>query len=1121
MIRKTTSQASEYKKTKFSIENCGDFFREHCPFLFNRSSLFYYGVLVFVIGILWMAYAIFLNNFSVLYGWDYSSQYVTMAYGFRDMWYDFFQTGSFPLYSFETFLGTDNIGSNSYYGLFDPFLLPALIFPREWMPQMFVLAALLKGVASAFAMRAFLIYLGVSDKSSRLGGVVFAFSGYLNFMVGFPSYLSMAFTLPLMLLGIEKVLKERKIITLVFAITLLGMISFFFLVVFLIFAALYTLWRFIETRNTRSWKQQFSAIGAGVFAVIIGLCCCSWVLLPSIRETSLSGRTNSIGGAYLEAITNAFKNQSATDLLALIFMPVGGNAGRAVQGLIGFFYPTCGYLWLPVAKLGTAYTYDSWTASLFCYTPITILFFMNLLHRLKEGKWASFAAFSCGVFLLLTNFSYYFFYAFAGDGYGRWYIVLVPLIILAATRELDVLKRERKSILIGGSLLTLLGTICSYVLVYFVLAERQIPLWIPDGYAGTIYEVPGSVSLKGYTVSLSWIVYYQIALVLIEGSLIVVLHHRKDLWKILLCFVVVEITISGNCSFFYGSMLSEKNWLGGENYYANSLSLFEEAYKDKEEDYYRAYSDANTDRNTNFAYGYNGTSHFHSLFNYDVASFARYSYITNNEGGHEAFGQDIITKSWSAYYANKRIGFDLAVGTRYYLIQNEGYTYGYDDFAPNVPFGSKLIGENETFRLYESPYALESSLGHKVEYIYEEGLQEGTRNYSNFFTNTASSRIASEVLRNEQVYLDGAIVKDDEVEEVLSLLQQEGDNRTLSEAPIASYSSAYLTSLANNITWRNIETRHDKQIEYGYFAVNEDLGINWDPGYFLTYLENNEASSPDSLNPVVSDKTFLSSSILVSDFGKAVAAPKNSSGYFNEDEEGAYFVLDMQLPQNSVAPRVYFIGDFDGNENGIIDEEEHNQVLCYDYKMLENWSYHSVRSGGDIFGFYVPGRCRYIVFCYKGTGTMTFQTPTIYMQERSSFEQNIDSVRGENALQNVKFHTDHFDFDTSYDRPELVVTTLGYDAGWSIQGEKEGEIYQPKIYCINGGLVGFVLPSGDWHWNLNYRTPTLNVSVALGMVGIASLGLYQLGAFLYQYKVSKKEVLEEDLKNPCKSQREN
>ena len=69
----------------------------------------------------WMAYGLINNSFTQFYPWtDYFGQYVTMTFYYHDVWHTFFKTGYFELYSPNTYLGSDNIGSNSYYGLFDP-----------------------------------------------------------------------------------------------------------------------------------------------------------------------------------------------------------------------------------------------------------------------------------------------------------------------------------------------------------------------------------------------------------------------------------------------------------------------------------------------------------------------------------------------------------------------------------------------------------------------------------------------------------------------------------------------------------------------------------------------------------------------------------------------------------------------------------------------------------------------------------------------------------------------------------------------------------------------------------------------------------------------------------------
>ena len=46
-----------------------------------------------------------------------------------------FTTGEFVFFDTNTYLGVSNIGSNSFYYLFDPFFIPILLCPREFIAQ--------------------------------------------------------------------------------------------------------------------------------------------------------------------------------------------------------------------------------------------------------------------------------------------------------------------------------------------------------------------------------------------------------------------------------------------------------------------------------------------------------------------------------------------------------------------------------------------------------------------------------------------------------------------------------------------------------------------------------------------------------------------------------------------------------------------------------------------------------------------------------------------------------------------------------------------------------------------------------------------------------------------------
>ncbi len=1114
---KTSLRDYRNYKTKSSIRQ---WFEEHFPFLFDINSLFYFGLFMFVVAFLWCGYTFFFNGGAAIYGWDYSSQYVSMAYTFWDNWHEFFTTGHFPMYSTNTYLGTDNIGSNSYYGLFDPFLLWTFIFPRNWMPQLFLIASMVKGVFASFALRAYLKYMGVSEKSSRVGAAAFAFCGYINFMVGFPSFMSMACTVPLILLGIEMVIKEQKPLCLVVSLFLLGIISFFFLIVLCVWGVLYAVWRYLWTIKTRDIKTNFLVIGLGVGSFAAGILMSGPILLPSFRETLLSGRTTSGGAAYLDALIGSLKSFDAYQFLKYMFMPVGGNTGRELQGLFGFFYPTCNYLWLPLAKggfNGGSYSYDSWTASLFCYTPVIVLFFTSLVRSCRKRQWQHLIAFALCSYLLLTNFAYYFFYCFSGDGYGRWYIVLVPTIIFYAMKELDDIKDAPRWELPVGSLITLTLTFVTWILAVKLLKNKTINYILVDGYTKNEYSVPAQITWDGVTRTLLWLVYYQMGLVVLESIAIMFLSKKNILHQILFGFIAIETAVSGNLSYIYGST-RDVTWFNGGYSYVNTTSKTFKTLAKQDGGYYRMHSDSDFESNMGMALGYNTASTFHSLFNYDVADLTRYSYMTNNESYRNGvYGQRVIAKSWSGYYDNKRFGFDTAMGYKYFAIENEGY-YHYNDYRPNVPFGSEIVMQNDTWTIYKNPYVSAIPLGHGVDNIYAENLVDGssTRNQSDWYHDYGSGGNATkELLRNERTYLDGAIFEDDVITNVYNELKEKNEEASpIAACPDASIASVGLSSVS--FKKKYVETSHSDGKYYGFYMHLSDEE-SYSPTDFLNDSAMTDSSKIDSskLISAVDDGYDWKDSVLKS-YGKVVFYPTTGYGtYFNSSKNGTYFVMDFtgasSLKNDTYslceAPRVYFVGDRYDDPDDPDKVTESNVILAYEYKSIRNWKNGHVNTAGGVFGLYPDGRVKYIVCCFKGEGTTRLGKFNLYAQTRDDLDASVAKYSTEEYnLTDVTYKTDKFTFKSNFSEGKVVVTNIGYDAGWKLVATnvETGVTSTPNVYRANGGMVSFVASAGEYEYTLKYTTPYLGAGFGFFAIGVGMLAAYEVGSYFIRRKNKKK-----------------
>ena len=1113
-----TAKLSSLRKTTF-----GQFMREKFPFLFNIRSLFYFFWLVFFIGMAWMAYGLVNNSFTQFYPWtDYFGQYVTMTFYYHDVWHGFFKTGYFELYSANTYLGSDNIGSNSYYGLFDPFLFICYLFPRSWIPQTFALATMVKGAVGAMAMRAYLKYMGVSESTARVGALAFAFNGWVNYFVGFPSFVSSAFTFPLILLGIEKVIKERKPITLIMGLFLLGIISFFFLVVACVWGVIYALWRYFWTIKKRNAKENIMVIVLGVAGFAIGIAMSAWTLLPSVRESALSGRTSSIGKGYLDAILNAFKDKDFKTVLGYLFEPVGRNPIREMQALQAFFYPTIGYIELPLAGSG----YDSWTSNAFIYTPLVVLFFIAFVNSIRKKKIGEIIAVLLCAYLMLTNLAYYMFYAFTGDGYGRWFIVLVPCAIYYACRELDNIKEEKKWVIFTGAFIALALAMTTWILTIIFVQDQHYDEWLDPYWPSTLTYVPYQIrDRNGIIRSCLWIVFYQLGMDFIVGMVIFFMKKHKHLNKVLFGIIAVETILWGNMSFVYKGTWSYEWWNGGEKV-RNLLTDFGEDVQKEDPGYYRTYYDDIRDRNSPYIWGTNGCATFHSLFNYDLAQLSCYIganrpiEIRDYAENKYAYGEVYTSKSWSAFYGHKRFGADLALSMKYYAIAREGYGK-WEGVADNVPWGSEIVdGDMDSlFRLYKNPYVEKMKLGHAVDHVYRRNVRENTFNQGDDFLTLNSSGYmagtAKELLRNDEVLMTGAILEDADADALIA----ENPSFTL-DTPNESNSLFTSVSYVGQIYECKTPTPTSNKFEWwgtnqgregpGYFADIIEKGAQ---STFHTEDDGDQTRYINAKGDYVTTKSGFTQGKdfkYTGDSDVVALTPTGGAKYFNDDWSGACFSIDYKLNYNKYKTRVYMIGDRK-KENGDIEE---NVLLSYEYWALDNIVGYRISGtySNDVFQMYPEGRVKYICFNAKPSDFAQGTFPSyvnINKAERSTMEDAFNVISDDaHNLTNVTYDKNKFTFESNFPTTKVVTTSVGYDAGWSVKATDElGNVTYPKMLKVNGGLVGFVAPSGKITYELTYLTPYLKVGAFASSAAWFVIAGYSMVTFTLEIKKKRKESM--------------
>jgi hypothetical protein len=379
----------------------------------NRpQSLLKYSAFLAFMGVCFYAFALVGNLFTVPLSGDYVLQQIPFYLNGYDDWWHFFRTGEFLLWDHSTYLGSNYIGSNSFYYYLNPFFLPILIFPRFLVPQGLAILMIGKMVLAALTFRLYLRFLGVKEQNSRLFAMAYGFSGWMSYYLWFNHFMEVAVVFPLVLLGIEKLIKQKDFKFLAFAIFLMGITNYFFLVSTAFTAAFYALFRFFQTISKRKIMDSVHIAGIGVLAFAVGIMMSAFVFLPSVMVAVTSNRVDEAW--YLDQLIASFEANDWALVWRLLTVWVNKSGSEEPYNqfypLISFLFPTVSNRSSTLFNTGS---YDNTISSLFMYTPLTLMLIPSIIHSLKQKKVSHIIALGFVLFMLFTPITYQLVHGFS------------------------------------------------------------------------------------------------------------------------------------------------------------------------------------------------------------------------------------------------------------------------------------------------------------------------------------------------------------------------------------------------------------------------------------------------------------------------------------------------------------------------------------------------------------------------------------------------------------------------------------------------------------------------------------------------------------------------------------
>lgn len=387
-------------------------------------------------------------------------------------------------------LGSNFIGTFSFYNLFSPFDIITYLFPATWYPYLCPFLMIIKFGVSGLTSYLFLKRYVKDKKLVVLGSLLYSFSGFQFTNMLFHFYDSVVL-FPLLLYNLDNLVYDNKKGCFSLTISLLAFTNWFMFIGQVVFIVIYYLIKIICKSYTFNVKKFFSILLEGVLGTLIA----SVVLIPSLLFTISNPRIN-----------NSFTLISSLKYSSII---------NYIEIFRTFFFPS--EVMNPRAYLNLA-NYDS----IDLYLPF-VGSALAISYAFKRRKnWLSILIFTCILFMFIPILNSSFF-LFTTKYYARWFYM--PALILS----LLSIKCIEENLSIKTGIITSFLSLLVMILIYLLLTYK---------YPNTEY-----IHDINYLIMI-------ISFMIINLITLAIIYRSKNRIKYLYIFVTLFSTIWSNYSIY-------------------------------------------------------------------------------------------------------------------------------------------------------------------------------------------------------------------------------------------------------------------------------------------------------------------------------------------------------------------------------------------------------------------------------------------------------------------------------------------------------------------------------------------------------------------------------------------
>ena len=609
----------------------------------------------FLIGILcaacfFLPHMIMDRGYFLFYG-DFNVQQIP----FYQLCHDAIKSGEIG-WSFYTDLGANFIGSYTFYLLGSPFFWLTLLFPNWMVPYLMGPLLILKFGCAALTAYLYIARFTRHKLTASLGGLLYAFSGFSVYNVFFNHFHEAIIIFPLLLLGFELLITEKRPGIFALMVCFCGIFNYFFFFGMMVFGVIYFVIRLISG----AIKPGFSLFIRMIFEAVLGVAMAAVLLIPSYLAIIGVDRLDNITLGWNSLLFG--KESIYANVIEVFFFPPDIPARPVFFPQADVKWASLGG-WLPVFSMVGVFTYCS----------------------ANRGNWIKRLIATSAVFALvpILNAS---FSAFNDAYYARWFYMPVLIMCLATSMALE----DEKSNFEKGFWLTAVITLIFTLVIGFFPETGTDENGIKKILRYGLYTTSDDPATKEMYIFRFWLTCF-IALAGLAVLYMLLRYTKKNFIKFLktaiICVTIFSVAYA-NFFIFSGKSHAYEDKIMIDDLIENELHL------PGDKDTYRIDVYSGVD-NTAMFLNYQSINCFHSIVPPKVTEF--YEFIGEERG--------VASRPTVSSYAIRPL-----LSVKYLLARSNADSF--EDKDSTLMTGYNFVEELQGFKIYEN----ENYIGYGFSY---------------------------------------------------------------------------------------------------------------------------------------------------------------------------------------------------------------------------------------------------------------------------------------------------------------------------------------------------------------------------------------------------------------------